>query len=49
MLGTNHRSPIETNILNRKNEREAKFRDVVDQGNAEVEIKEIGEARPKSK
>ncbi|KAK7301861.1 hypothetical protein RJT34_12737 [Clitoria ternatea] len=38
-------SSSETNIIDRKSEGEAKIQDVVDVGNAEVEVKEVGEAR----
>ncbi|KAH1239729.1 Enhancer of mRNA-decapping protein 4 [Glycine max] len=38
-------SSSETNIIDRKNEGEAKIQDVVDVGNAEVEVKVVGETR----
>ncbi|KAK7305300.1 hypothetical protein VNO77_43204 [Canavalia gladiata] len=38
-------SSSETNIVDRKSEGEAKIQDVVDVGNAEVEVKVVGEAR----
>ncbi|XP_061353265.1 enhancer of mRNA-decapping protein 4-like isoform X2 [Gastrolobium bilobum] len=38
-------SSSETNIIDRKSEGEAKIQDVVDVGNAEVEVKVVGEAR----
>ncbi|RDY08653.1 Varicose-related protein, partial [Mucuna pruriens] len=38
-------SSSETNIIDRKSEGEAKIQDVVDVGNAEVEVKVVGETR----